>query len=76
MPRQDAIENRPNCRTATPAEAAPYTIIAATAAAEPAAVWPGVREQPEERIHSVNRYRSSTHNATMPSRQPIFLPSS
>jgi hypothetical protein len=29
-----------------------------------------------KRIHSVNRYFSSTHNATKPSRQVIFFPSS
>ena len=36
----------------------------------------GVPEQAVKRIHSVNRYFSSTHNATKPSRQVIFFPSS
>ena len=40
------------------------------------AVGAGVPEQALERIHSVNRYFSSTHNATNPSRQVIFFPSS
>ena len=35
-----------------------------------------VGEQPRERAHSVNRYFSSTHSATKPSRQVIFFPSS
>ena len=33
-------------------------------------------QQAEERIHSVNRYFRSTHNATTPSRHVIFFPSS
>ena len=40
------------------------------------AIRPGVPEQAVKRIHSVNRYFSSTHSATKPSRQVIFLPSS
>jgi hypothetical protein len=40
------------------------------------AIRPGVPEQAVKRIHSVNRYFSSTHNATKPSRQVIFFPSS
>ncbi len=43
---------------------------------EPPAVRAGVGEQAMEWIHSVNRYFSSTHSATKPSRQVIFLPSS
>ncbi len=43
---------------------------------EPPAIGPGVLEESEERLHSVNRYLSKTQTATTPSRQPIFLPSS
>ena len=43
---------------------------------EPPAIGRGVAKQAEERVHSVNRYFSSTHSATTPSRQVIFLPSS
>ncbi len=43
---------------------------------EAPAIRPGVPEQAVERIHSVNRYFSSTHNATNPSRHVIFFPSS
>ena len=35
-----------------------------------------VPEEPEKRVHSVKRYFRSTHSATTPSRQVIFLPSS
>ena len=34
-----------------------------------------IGDQTKERAHSLNRYRSRTHSATTPSRQPIFLPS-
>ena len=43
---------------------------------EPAAVRRRVAKQPLELVHSVNRYLSSTHSATTPSRHVIFLPSS
>jgi len=39
-------------------------------------VGTGEPEQAVKRIHSMNRYFSSTHNATKPSRQVIFFPSS
>ena len=39
-------------------------------------VRPGVPKEAEEDAHSVNRYFMSTHNATRPSRQVIFFPSS
>ena len=42
----------------------------------PAPVGPRILEQAAELVHSVNRYFSSTHSATMPSRQVIFFPSS
>ena len=41
-----------------------------------ALVWLCVPKEPEERVHSVKRYFSSTHSATTPSRHVIFLPSS
>ena len=43
---------------------------------QPRAVRARVLEQSAESTHSLNRYLSSTHNATTPSRQPIFFPSS
>ena len=43
---------------------------------EAPAIRAGVAKQAGERVHSVNRYFSSTQSATNPSRQVIFLPSS
>ena len=40
------------------------------------AIGPPEADQPQERVHSLNRYFSSTHSATTPSRHPIFFPSS
>ena len=41
-----------------------------------ALIWLCEAKKPKERCHSVKRYFSKTHNATTPSRQVIFLPSS
>ncbi len=43
---------------------------------QPRAMRARVFEQSAKGVHSLNRYLSSTHSATTPSRQPIFLPSS
>ena len=43
---------------------------------EAQAIGRRVAKQSEERVHSVNRYFSSTQSAVNPSRQVIFLPSS
>ena len=43
---------------------------------EPQAIGRRIAKQPEEDLHSVKRYFSSTQSATKPSRHVIFLPSS
>ena len=59
-------------RAASPAS----TTIAGDRCDQPAAIRRRVAKQPEEFVHSVNRYLSSTQSATTPSRHVIFFPSS
>ena len=61
---------------ASHADPAPYSSHRHQRDGEAPAVGRGVAKQSPERVHSLNRYRSSTQRATTPSRQVIFLPSS